>query len=484
MLKVSAPYICSPLNYICNKSISSGSFPSRLKYSIVKQLFKKGDRDNMANYRPISLLTSFSKIFEKLIYERLLQHIKINNILSEEQFGFRPSTSTDKASYKLINEILNAMNERKMVGGIFCDLQKAFDCVNHNILISKLEFYGIAGKTLKLINSYLEGRYQNVVLDGNLSDSTSRWGLVRHGVPQGSILGPLLFLLYINDLPKIVKDKSEVVLYADDTSIIITNFNLTNITNTANKILQNIDQWFTSNLLSLNADKTHYMQFVTKTSCLTDLHVMCKNKEIENTDGTKFLGLTLDNTFTWKKHIDSIVPRLSSACFAVRAVKPILSQESLKMVYFSYFHSIMSYGLIFWGSSCHSNIVFKLQKRAIRIMMGIKDRESCREYFRKLKILPLQSQYIYSLLLFVVNNRQHFITNADVHSVNTRNNLDFHLLVYQKGVHYNGVRLFNILPSSIKQLTHDPKRFLTVLKGLLYAHSFYSIDEYFRCKMD
>jgi hypothetical protein len=128
MLKASAPYICSPFNYICNKSIRSGTFPSPLKYSIVKPLFKKGDRDNMANYRPISSLTSFLKIFEKIIYERLLQHIKVNNILLEKQFGFRPATSIGKASYRLINQILNAMNERKVVGGIFCDLQKAFYC--------------------------------------------------------------------------------------------------------------------------------------------------------------------------------------------------------------------------------------------------------------------------------------------------------------------------------------------------------------------
>jgi hypothetical protein len=179
-----------------------------------------------------------------------------------------------------------------VVGGIFCDLQKAFDCVKHNILLTKLEFYGVTGRTLQLIKSYLEGRYRKVVLDSNLPDSASYWREVKHGVPQGSmgsILGPLLFLLYINDLPKIVKHKAEVVLYADDTSIIITSFNPINFTNSANKILQDINKWFTTNLLSLNADKPQYMQFVTKTSSLIDLHVMCKNKEIARTCNTTFL---------------------------------------------------------------------------------------------------------------------------------------------------------------------------------------------------
>jgi hypothetical protein len=173
-------------------------------------------------------------------------------------------------------------------------------------------------------------------------------------------------------LPKIVKDKAEVVLY-DDTGIIIPSFNPTNFTNSANKILQDISKWFTTNLLSLNADKTQYMEFVTKPNSLIDLHVMCKNKDIANTCNTKFLGLTLDNTFSWRNHIDTIMPKLSSACFAVRAVKPFLSQESLKMVYCSYFHPIMSYGLVFWGNSYHSNTVFKLQKKIIRILMGIRD---------------------------------------------------------------------------------------------------------------
>ena len=190
ILKVSAPFISSLLNYICNKSILSGTFPTRLKYSIVKPMYKKGDRNDVTNYRPISLLTSFSKVFEKMIYGILLQHVTINNISVEEQFGFRTSSSTDKASYKLIDEILNALNNRMMVGGIFCDLQKAFDCVNHNILLTKLEFYGITGIAYKLIKSYLEGRYQRVVLNNN---SYSNWCEIKHGVPQGSILGPLLF---------------------------------------------------------------------------------------------------------------------------------------------------------------------------------------------------------------------------------------------------------------------------------------------------
>jgi hypothetical protein len=154
-----------------------------------------------------------------------LKHIKTNNILVDEQFGFRTSSPTEKASYKLTDKILNTLNNRMMVGGIFCDLQKAFDCVNRNILLTKLEFYGITGITYKLIKSYLKGRYQRVVLNNHSSSPCSNWGEITHGVPQGSILGPLLFLLYVNDLPQITNDNSKIVLFADNTSIIITNPN-------------------------------------------------------------------------------------------------------------------------------------------------------------------------------------------------------------------------------------------------------------------
>jgi len=139
ILKTSAPFISSPLRYICNKSTLSGNFPTRLKYAIVKPLLKKGDKENIANYRPISSLTSFAKVLEKIIYDRLLKHIETNNILAVEQFGFRTPSSTEKASYKLINDTLNALNNRMTVGGIICDLQKAFVCVNHNILPSFME---------------------------------------------------------------------------------------------------------------------------------------------------------------------------------------------------------------------------------------------------------------------------------------------------------------------------------------------------------
>jgi retron-type reverse transcriptase len=170
-----------------------------MKYSVVKPIHKKGDKINPANYRPVSLLTT-SKILEKALYTRLIGHFDTNQLLVDNQFGFRKGIATEDAIYKLTNEILNASNNKTVAGSIFCDLEKAFDSVSHDILISKLQYYGIRGKAKSLLESYLRNRYQRVHITNTYlnSNSVSKWTKIKCGVPQGSILGPLLFLIYIN----------------------------------------------------------------------------------------------------------------------------------------------------------------------------------------------------------------------------------------------------------------------------------------------
>jgi len=205
IIKLSSPFIISPLTYISNAALSSGVFPDRLKYAIVKPIFKKGSKQDISNYRSMSLLTSFSKVFEKLIYNRLYTHIETNSILVQEQYGFRMQHLTEHAAFSLVNSILMAANNNQIFVGIFCDLQKDFDCVNHKILLEKLQFYGIYGKFKALIESYLTNRYQILTLNKiDYNNNSSKWVRINCSVPQGSILGPLFFLIYINVLPTII----------------------------------------------------------------------------------------------------------------------------------------------------------------------------------------------------------------------------------------------------------------------------------------
>jgi len=281
--------------------------------------------------------------------------------------------------YQLTDEILNALRNHLLIDGIFCDLDKAIDCVNHTILISKLEFYGITGKHDKLCKFYLTNRYQRIPLyneNGNITTST--WAKIEHGVPQGSILGPLLFLTFINDLPKFVNDKSVPIVFADVTSILLSHSNPTDFNNNINTVSKILNERFKQNLLSLNFTKTQFTNFTTKNNNQTEININYNNKFIPTITYKKFLSLTVDCSLTWINHIDLLIKKKSTTCYLIRNIKPYLSISTLKSIYHSFFRSFISYGIMFWGNSSQNSVIFKMHKRVNRIMMGSGYRESCR----------------------------------------------------------------------------------------------------------
>jgi len=233
-------------------------------------------------------------------------------------------------------------------------------------------------------------RYQRVALkDKTNTVNYSNWEIVKHGVPQGSILGPLFFSLYINDLPTVIYKTAKLVLYADDTSFIITNPSPIELASKLNKVFANINEWFRNNLLFLNFNKITYLLFRTKNSQKLDSNIILLNNQITNSKNTKFLGLTIEESLSWKCHINQILSRLSLACYAIKVITPLMSEDILKMIYYSYVHSIITYGIIFWGNSPHSTDIFKIQKRIIQTMTKSRSRDSLRQLFKRLEILPL-----------------------------------------------------------------------------------------------
>jgi hypothetical protein len=281
----------------------------------------------------------------------------------------------------------------------------------------------------KLISSFLTGKFQRIKLQVNdCSQNTySNWGSVSHDVAQGSIVGPLLFLIYINDLPLVLNRISSPIHFADDTSVIITNPDPLLFLNSVTEVLNKLKLWFNISLLFPNFSKTEFIKFNTKNAYEQDIKILYDNTEIRNSSCIEFLGINIANTLSWKNHIDSLIPKLSSACYAIGAIKPFINQETLLMVYYAYFHSVIHYGIIFRAISSHAINVFYLKRRTVRIITGIGNRSSCKQSFIALKILTLPSLYIYSLLCFVVDNMDQYCFVSDIHDRNTRQVLNLNL---------------------------------------------------------
>ncbi len=433
--------ISKPLAHIFNLSLSTGVFPSALKVAKVIPVFKKDDPHIFSNYRPISLLPCFSKILERLIYNRLDNFLTRFNILHENQYGFRKHHSTDLALLDIYNNISSSLELNHHTIGIFLDLSKAFDTINHDILLSKLHHYGIRGLALDLLSSYLSSRLQYTSYDSHLSGLLP----VSCGVPQGSILGPLLFLLYVNDIPSSSKHFS-FVLFADDTNIFLSHPNLNTLTHIFNTELIKVSNWFKANKLSLNVSKTNYIHFSKKKHNTPPTNIMIDNTLIHPVEHTKFLGVIIDQNLSWKHHISKITNQVSKNIGILRKLRSTFPKHILFSLYNTLILPYISYSNIAWAitdntldpSLCpwtdtyNSKLdhIFKLQKKAIRIINNTDYLTHSKPMFHNLKTLNIYdiNKLQTGLFMFRYNSntlpnsfKAFFSKHSDIHQYNTRN---------------------------------------------------------------
>jgi hypothetical protein len=332
--------------------LESGTVPQECKIAKVIPIYKASDPELLSNYRPISLLPAFSKVLEKIMYKKIMSFMDSQNLFYKHQYGFRPKHSTIHPIIHLLNECAEANNtsSQNMTMSIFCDLSKAFDVINHKILFAKLEHYGIRGIAKEWLISFLSHRNQFVQL-GKYKSNILHIGC---GVPQGSILGPLLYLIYVNDISQATN--GNILSFADDTSLFISDWNVNNLYDRANVEINNLYVWFCANKLSLNAKKTKYIVIRGQhTKCnFTNLKVLIKDTPLQqigmdfDEHSTKFLGIHIDEFLSWRYHVTNINNKISRGLFQIKQAKKFLPADCLRTLYFSLIHPYLLYGILAW----------------------------------------------------------------------------------------------------------------------------------------
>ena len=391
--------IAQPLADILNLSFQTGIYIENLKISRVVPIFKeKGSDLSPENYRPISLLSNINKIFEKIMHKRVYEFMEKHNLIYPHQFGFRLFHSTVHALTDMTESIRGSIDENKFVAGIFIDLQKAFDTVDHSILLSKLGHYGIRGVANNWFRSYLSDRKQFV----SINDEKSDMAPMNYGVPQGSVLGPLLFLIYINDLHNAII-YSKTCHFADDTAILYANHSLKQLQKHVNIDLKHLCHWLKANKISLNAGKTELMIFRNPHRLIDyDLKIKINGKIIIPSSKVKYLGVILDPHLNGSAHVNYIAPKLNRAVGMLSKLRHFVSNQTAMNVYHAIFGSIMNYGCLTWAQNPNSHVfrIGKIQNKAIKIINFAQHDDDVELLYPKNRIIKFIDQVKMENLLY------------------------------------------------------------------------------------
>lgn len=491
-LLTKAPQILAPgLTFIINKSLTTGKFPSLWKQAKVNPIFKAGSKQDVNNYRPISILPTLSKIIEKWVNKNLMKYLNQHDLLHQRQSGFRSCHSTETALIALADSWLRAINEGELVGCVLVDFRKAFDLVDHKLLLEKLRLYKLSNLCLSWFKSYLTNRSQQVVINGNSSKSDD----VLYGVPQGSILGPLLFLMFINDLPLTLKHANiSVDLYADDTTIHCNEKDKALLEMKLQRALDALKMWCLENGMIINLEKTHLMFIMSrqKRNTLTDnsLSLVLNGLNLQMTSNEKILGVHFDENLIWNNHFKHVSSKISSYLWLLYHIRSFLSVEHRLLFYNAYIKPHLEYCCVVWGNSSNYNIQLmeKLQRRACKNILG-KDYSTLDDARNQLNMLSFEEMVfmnkaklmykiatntapIYLVDLFQMRINETSLENSQL---NLRSVANKNMLIpkprnnlFKSSISYSGALVWNSIPLDIKNsntIESFTRRCLTWMKG-------------------
>lgn len=465
ILKVSLPYIVEIITYIFNLSIEKRVFPTALKSGKVIPIPKAKNPSSLNDYRPISLLSVLSKPLEKHMHKHLMQFIEENKLLYNFQSGFRKHHSCHTALTNLCDKWLSAINERKVTGAVFLDLKKAFDLVNHDILLTKLKLYIKNNDTISFLSSYLSDRTQCVHLNGK----SSSFKAIKCGVPQGSIMGPLLFCLFINDLPLSLENKSlSCDLFADDNSLHTSDKDIAQVQITLQQGLLDVQNWCNKNKMVLNPAKTKSMVITTrqkhqKRPLVIDLQINAT--PISQVNEHKVLGVIIDDELSWHCHVKKVTKAVSRNLFLLKQLKQFVGLEARKIFFYAHCLSHFNYASSIWCMASENTLkhLNSLHRRAIKLI-HTDPTLSTELKMKSMDILPLDKQFMYNtaVLMFKVHTGlapgylNHLLTPAS----NSRSTRSQHYILplpridkFKSSFSFSGPSIWNLMPQQIHQQT-------------------------------
>ena len=457
---------------VFNKSMSMGEFPSIMKLAVVVPLYKGKEQYLENNYRPISLLTTISKILEKIMYHRVYSFLHETWQIYENQYGFRANHICEHAIGQVIGTAVKGLENHQYIACILLDLSKAFDTIEHEILLQKLELYGVRGNALSWFKSYLSNRKLRVKCRtvSYSSETISDEHVVHYGTPQGSCLGPLIFLVFVNDLHLNLQD-SKCVQFADDTTLVFTHHNLNYLRFCIETELLLIQDWFNANWLTLNVDKSSYLLYHSHRQNLPDFKIVLNEVEIPRVRFAKFLGTWIDDHLNWEVHTHKLLTKLKCGIRMLKRSKYLLTSKAKRLLYFGQIHSNLCYSLRIWGSMLQKHLVNKLsrvQRTAVKLIDLNKTTEEIFKRYQILKFTDMiqfeQCKMLYKLchnllpkkLMNNMTQDHHCQSIVKSHRYSTRSKTTPNLPMasgskYRSSFLFKSIREYSALDISLKQ---------------------------------